>query len=143
MLQVSFTGSDARRLVNSTELVSQIVEMGWGAQTQTFQTLFYDDIVDSITLDLAHGAQTAVADDYGPPPYSPTHTDESVVTNILGQAQVFDPRFETHCYVGVTPCPEGLSYTGDAKMNAPWTALGTPAISIPMPVGDALPLGLQ
>jgi Asp-tRNA(Asn)/Glu-tRNA(Gln) amidotransferase A subunit family amidase len=28
-------------------------------------------------------------------------------------------------------------------MNAPWTALGTPAISIPMPVGDALPLGLQ
>ncbi len=41
------------------------------------------------------------------------------------------------------PAPEGLSYTGDAKMNAPWTALGTPAISIPMPVGDALPLGLQ
>ena len=28
-------------------------------------------------------------------------------------------------------------------MNAPWTALGTPAISIPMPVGDRLPLGLQ
>jgi amidase len=28
-------------------------------------------------------------------------------------------------------------------MNAPWTALGTPAISIPMRVGDALPLGLQ
>jgi Asp-tRNA(Asn)/Glu-tRNA(Gln) amidotransferase A subunit family amidase len=28
-------------------------------------------------------------------------------------------------------------------MNAPWTTLGTPAISIPMPVGNALPLGLQ
>lgn len=28
-------------------------------------------------------------------------------------------------------------------MNAPWTALGTPAITIPMPVGGALPLGLQ
>ena len=41
------------------------------------------------------------------------------------------------------PAPEGLSYTGDARMNAAWTALGTPAISIPMPVGDALPLGLQ
>jgi hypothetical protein len=27
-------------------------------------------------------------------------------------------------------------------MNASWTALGTPAISIPMPVGNALPLGL-
>jgi Asp-tRNA(Asn)/Glu-tRNA(Gln) amidotransferase A subunit family amidase len=28
-------------------------------------------------------------------------------------------------------------------MNAPWTALGTPAISIPMPVASGLPLGLQ
>jgi Asp-tRNA(Asn)/Glu-tRNA(Gln) amidotransferase A subunit family amidase len=28
-------------------------------------------------------------------------------------------------------------------MNAPWTAVGTPAISIPMPVQDGLPLGLQ
>jgi Asp-tRNA(Asn)/Glu-tRNA(Gln) amidotransferase A subunit family amidase len=27
-------------------------------------------------------------------------------------------------------------------MNAPWTALGTPAISIPMPTAG-LPLGLQ
>jgi Asp-tRNA(Asn)/Glu-tRNA(Gln) amidotransferase A subunit family amidase len=28
-------------------------------------------------------------------------------------------------------------------MNAPWTALGTPAISIPLPVANGLPLGLQ
>jgi len=28
-------------------------------------------------------------------------------------------------------------------MNAPWTALGTPAVSIPMPVESGLPLGLQ
>jgi Asp-tRNA(Asn)/Glu-tRNA(Gln) amidotransferase A subunit family amidase len=28
-------------------------------------------------------------------------------------------------------------------MNAPWTALCTPAISIPMPVANGLPLGLQ
>jgi Asp-tRNA(Asn)/Glu-tRNA(Gln) amidotransferase A subunit family amidase len=28
-------------------------------------------------------------------------------------------------------------------MNSPWTALGTPAITIPMPVAGALPLGLQ
>jgi Asp-tRNA(Asn)/Glu-tRNA(Gln) amidotransferase A subunit family amidase len=41
------------------------------------------------------------------------------------------------------PAPVGLSSTGDSRMNAPWTALGTPAISIPMPVGDKLPLGLQ
>jgi Asp-tRNA(Asn)/Glu-tRNA(Gln) amidotransferase A subunit family amidase len=41
------------------------------------------------------------------------------------------------------PAPLSLAYTGDTQMNAPWTALGTPAISIPMPVGDELPLGLQ
>ncbi len=40
------------------------------------------------------------------------------------------------------PAPRGLASTGDPRMNAPWTALGTPAISIPMPV-EGLPLGLQ
>lgn len=40
------------------------------------------------------------------------------------------------------PAPSGLESTGDPALNAPWTALGTPAISIPMPVAG-LPLGLQ
>lgn len=41
------------------------------------------------------------------------------------------------------PAPLGLSSTGDPRMNAPWTAMGMPAISIPMPVSSGLPLGLQ
>ena len=41
------------------------------------------------------------------------------------------------------PAPLGLTYTGDWRMNSPWTALGTPAISMPMPVGASLPLGIQ
>ena len=41
------------------------------------------------------------------------------------------------------PAPLGLSTTGDPRMNAPWTALGTPAMSIPMPMASGLPLGLQ
>jgi Asp-tRNA(Asn)/Glu-tRNA(Gln) amidotransferase A subunit family amidase len=41
------------------------------------------------------------------------------------------------------PAPLGLSSTGDPSMNRPWTALGTPAISIPLPVPTGLPLGLQ
>ena len=43
----------------------------------------------------------------------------------------------------VGPAPLGLASTGDSRMNAPWTALGTPAISIPMPAANGLPLGLQ
>jgi len=41
------------------------------------------------------------------------------------------------------PAPLGMAWTGDPRMNAPWTALGTPAISIPMPVSDGMPLGMQ
>lgn len=41
------------------------------------------------------------------------------------------------------PAPLGLASTGDARMNAPWTSLGTPANTIPMPVPSGLPLGLQ
>ena len=41
------------------------------------------------------------------------------------------------------PAPLGLSTTGDPRMNAPWTALGTPAVSVPLPVASGLPLGLQ
>jgi Asp-tRNA(Asn)/Glu-tRNA(Gln) amidotransferase A subunit family amidase len=43
----------------------------------------------------------------------------------------------------VGPAPLGLAFTGDTRMNAPWTALGAPAISIPMPISGGLPLGLQ
>jgi Asp-tRNA(Asn)/Glu-tRNA(Gln) amidotransferase A subunit family amidase len=39
--------------------------------------------------------------------------------------------------------PRGLTTTGDSRMNRVWTALGVPAISIPMNVGNELPLGLQ
>jgi len=38
--------------------------------------------------------------------------------------------------------PATLESTGDPIMNLPWTALGVPGISIPMP-GLGLPLGLQ
>ena len=42
------------------------------------------------------------------------------------------------------PAPKGLASTGDARMNSPWTALGTPAIAVPMSVPeDELPLGVQ
>ncbi|MEI9924166.1 MAG: amidase [Bradyrhizobium sp.] len=40
--------------------------------------------------------------------------------------------------------PKGLSYTGDAEYCAPWTLLGTPAVSLPAGFGkNGLPLGVQ
>lgn len=41
------------------------------------------------------------------------------------------------------PAPRGLRSTGDPRINSPWTAIGTPAISIPIPFITGLPLGLQ
>jgi Asp-tRNA(Asn)/Glu-tRNA(Gln) amidotransferase A subunit family amidase len=40
------------------------------------------------------------------------------------------------------PAPEGLESTGDPSPNAPWTALGVPAISVPLPVAGG-PCGVQ
>ena len=41
------------------------------------------------------------------------------------------------------PAPSGLTTTGDPRINSPWTSLGTPAITVPMPGGSGLPLGIQ
>jgi len=50
------------------------------------------------------------------------------------------PAILTAAATGIAP--EGLESTGDAANNAAWTALGLPAISVPLPVESA-PVGLQ
>jgi len=42
----------------------------------------------------------------------------------------------------IGPAPAGLVSTGDPSINAPWTAVGVPAISVPLRVAGP-PLGLQ
>jgi Asp-tRNA(Asn)/Glu-tRNA(Gln) amidotransferase A subunit family amidase len=40
--------------------------------------------------------------------------------------------------------PEGLASTGDSALNAPWSLLGVPAITLPVAVAEnGLPLGMQ
>jgi amidase len=61
----------------------------------------------------------------------------------MSMSAVFDgtPIVLTPAATGTAP--RGLASTGDPRMNAPWTALGGPAVSIPMAGPDGLPLGLQ
>ncbi|MCP5110056.1 MAG: hypothetical protein GY953_04400, partial [bacterium] len=41
------------------------------------------------------------------------------------------------------PAPHGLESTGSPVLNAPWTGLGVPTVTIPMADHRGLPLGLQ
>lgn len=41
------------------------------------------------------------------------------------------------------PAPKGLETTGDPASNAPWTAIGAAAISVPCGAVDGLPAGMQ
>lgn len=41
------------------------------------------------------------------------------------------------------PAPLGLHFTGDPRMNAPWTHAGVPTVSLPAGTLDGLPLGVQ
>ena len=50
------------------------------------------------------------------------------------------PAIVSAAAMGAAPC--GLGSTGDPGVNAPWTALGVPAISVPLMVSGG-PLGLQ
>jgi Asp-tRNA(Asn)/Glu-tRNA(Gln) amidotransferase A subunit family amidase len=67
----------------------------------------------------------------------------SVAESRMRFAEIFKATPVILSPAAVGPAPLGLSTTGDPRMDAPWTALGTPAISIPMPVASGLPLGLQ
>ena len=59
-------------------------------------------------------------------------------------AQVFTQFDVILTPAALGPAPATLTSTGDPRMNAPWTGLGCPAISVPLPVArGALPLGLQ
>ncbi|MBI1792490.1 MAG: amidase [Acidobacteria bacterium] len=68
---------------------------------------------------------------------------------ILEQSKAMAAELFERCPLIATPAapgpaPLGLESTGDPRMNAPWTALGVPAITVPLAVPPGgLPLGLQ
>jgi Asp-tRNA(Asn)/Glu-tRNA(Gln) amidotransferase A subunit family amidase len=68
------------------------------------------------------------------------------LSTIAGMKQKMERLFREYPVI-LTPAAPGpaplIDSTGDPRMNAPWTALGTPAISVPMAHPGSLPLGLQ
>ena len=47
------------------------------------------------------------------------------------------------CPAAPSSAPEGISTTGDSKMNRLWTTAGVPAVTIPAEEINGLPMGLQ
>jgi Asp-tRNA(Asn)/Glu-tRNA(Gln) amidotransferase A subunit family amidase len=115
----------AARLINDFE----------GARTHSRR---WNEHGDRIGLKLAALVRTGLA--IPRPQY-----DEAIVTvnrmrDVMAAFFAEYPAVLTPAATG--PAPLGYESTGDPRMNAPWTALGVPAISVPMPV-DGPPVGLQ
>jgi Asp-tRNA(Asn)/Glu-tRNA(Gln) amidotransferase A subunit family amidase len=77
----------------------------------------------------------------------PEERYREAVETIVRAKQIFLELFQIYPAV-LTPAapgraPEGLASTGDPRMNAAFTGLGSPAVTVPLPVGSAPPLGLQ
>jgi hypothetical protein len=68
----------------------------------------FDDIVDSIQMSIGNGAQLAIADDYGPPPYAPYRHEETQTINQYAPFHTTFPELVTVCDVGFT-FPDGHS----------------------------------
>ena len=71
---------------------------------------------------------------------------QAACRTLLGAKDKFSEWGERHPVTATPaalgPAPAGLASSGDPRCNAPFTALGAPAVSIPMPT-RTLPLGLQ
>jgi Asp-tRNA(Asn)/Glu-tRNA(Gln) amidotransferase A subunit family amidase len=70
---------------------------------------------------------------------------ESARAHVAAMRAAMRPIFDEYPILiapGAGPAPAGLESTGDPAPFAPWTALGVPAISIPLRV-EGPPLGLQ
>ncbi|HLH18498.1 MAG TPA: amidase [Bryobacteraceae bacterium] len=71
---------------------------------------------------------------------------EAALAHIALMRRRMEGIFARHSFLlspaATGPAPEGFATTGDPAANAPWTALGVPAIAVPIP-GAEPPLGVQ
>jgi Asp-tRNA(Asn)/Glu-tRNA(Gln) amidotransferase A subunit family amidase len=153
--------ADAEMAAAFHDAVTRLRRAGQTLRTVNIAPMLVKLIEASRTINRYEGARAREADfkQYG------ERLDAAVVTMIQNGLKLPEPVYQSakayvaECRAKMTdiygntpivlvpaapgPAPLGLSSTGDSRMNSPWTALGTPAISIPMPVASGLPLGLQ
>ena len=79
---------------------------------------------------------------FGPDAYASAQQTLASARDAYKQWARHHPVVATPAALG--PAPQGLESSGDPRCNAPFTALGAPAVSIPMPtLPSQLPMGLQ
>ncbi len=98
----------------------------------------FEEFGDRIGLDLARVVRAGLL--LTPSEYEDARTHVENMKVAVSSILWDYPAILTPAAAG--PAPAGLSSTGDPGHNAPWSALGVPAISVPLPV-DGGPLGIQ
>ncbi|MBZ5659407.1 MAG: twin-arginine translocation signal domain-containing protein [Acidobacteriia bacterium] len=127
---------DIKEILKKVEAANDLITFYEGARVHEARLKEFGDRLDQPIAALVRDGLKIPAEKY----------NETMRTVSDGRARMSEffkstPVILTPAATG--PAPLGLSTTGDPAMNAPWTALGTPAITIPMPVAGGLPLGLQ
>jgi Asp-tRNA(Asn)/Glu-tRNA(Gln) amidotransferase A subunit family amidase len=119
------------RLVKSARIINQYE----GARTQQDRFVQFGDRIGRRLADLVRSGLTIPQAEY-----------ESARAHVQSMRVKVEALFREYPAILTPategPAPVGLDFTGDPVHNAPWTALGTPSIAIPLPV-DGAPLGMQ
>ena len=119
------------RLVESARIINQYE----GARTQQDRFVRFGDRIGRRLADLVRTGLTIPQAEY-----------ESARAHVRAMRVEVGVLFREYSAILTPatpgPAPVGLDFTGDPVHNAPWTALGTPSIAVPLPVAGA-PLGMQ
>src|SRR4029077_11505743 len=113
-----------------------VLESYEGARVHEARLKEFGDRLDQNIANLVHNGLKIPAERYD-------DTRRFIADSRVRFAEIFQSAPVILTPAAVRPAPLALAFTGDPRMDAPWTALGTPAISIPMPMASGLPLGLQ
>ena len=140
--------------------VKQLASRGWQIETAELPEPFLKAGAAVVVINRYEGARTheAMWREHGPAVgaklaaliesglATPEEEYHAALATLAAARESMEMFFEKWPFVltpaAPGPAPLGYESTGDPRMNAPWTGIGVPALTIPMPT-DGPPLGLQ